>query len=402
MEHLIEFILYICAAAIIGLTLPGTIELVAVTLGGLLPYRGPKASAPALGPLAVVVPAHNEASGIAACVASLRTACANDGQTRIVVVADNCSDDTAFLARLAGAEVIERNNLQQRGKGYALDFAFKRLLEEGVEILAVVDADTSVAPNFVSVLRRHFGAGAQAVQVRYQVKNAQTSRRTRLLNIANMAFNVLRPRGRQRWGVSAGLLGNGFALSRKTLQAVPYSAASVVEDAEYHLLLLQAGRHVTFANETVVRGDMPAQGDGVGTQRARWEGGRLRLLLQAGPGLTSRFLKGAFNLWEPLCDLLLLPLAFHALVLTAGLFLPFAAIQFYALGGLGVLALHVLVALRVGGGRWRDLGILATVPLYMAWKIAILPILLKTSGRDATWIRTQRQGETHSPRHLSA
>jgi cellulose synthase/poly-beta-1,6-N-acetylglucosamine synthase-like glycosyltransferase len=397
MTHYSEIILLAIAGTVVVLTLPGTIELIVVTLGGLLPQPRPKIKVkPHTGTMAVIVPAHNEASEIFACVASLKKACANDQASQIVVVADNCTDETAFLAYLSGARVIERCEPTKRGKGFALDFAFRHLQEEGVELFAVVDADTAVDANFTAVLRQHFGAGAQAVQTRYQVKNPEASLRTRLLNIANMAFNVLRPRGRQRWDLSVGLLGNGFALTRETLQAVPYSASSVVEDAEYHLLMLEAGLRVTFANGTIVRGAMPVQGKGVTTQRARWEGGRLRLLRQAAPRLARRLFRGDWRLWEPLCDLLLLPLAFHALILLAALLLPFAAVRLYAVAGLSLLLLHVLAAVRVGGGSWRDLFILATVPFYMAWKVAIVPLLFKTSSSRAVWVRTQRLAETSS------
>ena len=69
------------------------------------------------------------------------------------------------------------------------------------------------------------------------------------MNVALLAFNVLRPRGRARWGLSCGILGNGFGLARKTLEAVPYDASSVVEDLEYHLRVVESGRRVEFLGE---------------------------------------------------------------------------------------------------------------------------------------------------------
>ena len=188
------------------MTVPGTVELLLVTIGGILPPRNASPSTNTAGStpqrLAVVVPAHNEEGGIHRCVLSLR-ACEPLGEYfSIVVVADNCTDATAARAQAAGARVLERHDLQKRGKGYALDFAFNILLAEGIEAVVVVDADTVVDANLLREFRRLFASGAQAIQVRYRVQNPQASLRTRLMNVALLAFNLLRLRGRERWGLS--------------------------------------------------------------------------------------------------------------------------------------------------------------------------------------------------------
>ena len=123
---------------------------------------------------AVVVPAHNEESGIARCVAGLSAAAREavgpawdnrpDGPLAIVVVADNCADATAARAREAGARVLERTDTERRGKGYALEFAFGRLLAEGYDAVAVVDADTVVEPNVLAAMCGLLAEGADAVQ----------------------------------------------------------------------------------------------------------------------------------------------------------------------------------------------------------------------------------------------
>ena len=114
------------------LTLPGTVELLLVCYGTVLAAlskddRASRAIPQAFGRLIVVVPAHNEASGIAATLSSLLAADPASSFASIVVVADNCSDDTAGIARAAGVRVIERLSDNHRGKGYALDFAFRTL-----------------------------------------------------------------------------------------------------------------------------------------------------------------------------------------------------------------------------------------------------------------------------------
>lgn len=378
------------AIALLLLTLPGTIELLLVTVGGLLPPRRPAGVRHPLGRLAVVVPAHDEAAGIARCVASLRRAAAPLPEVEIVVVADNCSDDTAAVARAAGARVLERCDLAHRGKGYALRFAFEALLAEGAAAVVVIDADSVVAPDTLVELSRWLAAGADAVQARYGVANPEAGLRPRLMAVALMAFNVLRPRGRARWGLSAGILGNGFALSADTLRAVPYDAHSVVEDLEYHLRLVRSGRSVAFADRAEVLATMPTGGRGVRTQRARWEGGRLRMLRDAAPALVGAIAGGAGRLLEPLLELLLLPLAAHVLLLVVALVIPWPPTQAGAVAALGVVGAHVLAAIAVGGGGWRDVAALAVAPFYVVWKLALVPAIARAARRDAEWVRTER------------
>lgn len=375
------------------LTLPGVLELALLTLGGLLPARArkPDNAAPAL-PLAILVPAHNEAAHLARCLHSLQQA-ANQ-TTTIIVIADNCSDNTAELARQSGVRVLERHNVTERGKGFALAYAFDQLWPEAFAAFVIVDADTIVAPNFAAAMQARFAAGADAVQCRYGVLNAQDSPRTRLMNIALMAFNVLRPRGRDRWGLSAGLLGNGFGLSRATLAAVPYAAHSIVEDLEYHLKLVRAGRRVQFAGETSVLADMPVAGAGVTTQRARWEGGKLQMLWQYAGGLLREVCCGHWRLLEPLLELLLLPLAFHVALLLVTLgcawLAPLGWLRAYAGAGLLLTVGHVAAAVIVGGGGWRDWLTLARAPFYILWKLSLLRAIIRAARKETAWVRTER------------
>jgi hypothetical protein len=375
-------------------TLPGTLELAALTVGSLLP-RKPRGGDPAqCGKLAVIVPAHDEEAGIASCVSALLACEAPPNGARIVVVADNCSDRTAERAREAGAEVIERFDTERRGKGYALELAFERVLEDAdVEAVLVVDADSTVRTSFLVEMARAFGAGADGVQCRYLVGNPDASRRARLMNVALLAFNVARPRARERFGLSVGILGNGFGLHRRVLERLPYTAHSVVEDLEYHVMMVRAGFAVRFVEDTAVYADVPTTEEGMRTQRARWEGGRFRMIREQVPALAREVLKGRVELVEPLGELLLLPLATHVGVLVVVLAVPFAPTQIYAAASLGLVAAHTLAALAVGGGTREDLRALAEVPLYVLQKIARLPATLLASRKDQAWVRTQRAAE---------
>ncbi len=372
----------------------GSLYLALITLAGSLPGRR-CAAQPLGGRLAVVVPAHDEAAGIGRCLDNLARLACLDGATEVVVVADNCSDDTAAIARAAGARVLERMDPARRGKGHALDHAFKALAAEDHVAYLVIDADSQASAPTLGEIRRHFGAGALALQTRYTVANGSATPRTKLAEIALAAFNVLRPRARDRLGLSVGILGNGFALRREVLQRVPYTAASVVEDLEYHLRLVAAGIRVEFVDGAEIRGEMPTGDQGSRAQRARWEGGRLRMLLEHGPALAGAVLRGQWRRLEPLADLLLPPLAYHVMLLLAALVLLASLTgsgSMLAGAGLLIVVLHVLAAMRVAGLPWSRLWSLYRVPLYLAWKLRILAATFAGAARGSAWIRTDRNG----------
>jgi cellulose synthase/poly-beta-1,6-N-acetylglucosamine synthase-like glycosyltransferase len=257
----------------------------------------------------------------------------------------------------------------------------------------VIDADTVAQPNFLIETVRWLDSGADGVQVRYLVLNPSESARTRMMNLALMAFNVLRPRGRAYWGFSAGISGNGFALKLSTLQAVPYRAESIVEDLEYHLMLVRSGRRIAFADSTCVRADMPTRGTPASTQRARWEGGRLGLTIRTLPTLVREICRGNYRLVEPVLELLLLPLSFHVMLLILALAIPFEPVRWWALFSLSVVGAHVSTAVIVGGGGIDELIALMLAPWYLAWKILQLPDILRSARSNTHWIRTERTGE---------
>lgn len=384
MEFLV-FIGLLLSICLIILTLPGNIELLWLTIGGILSPRPLPLPQTTLQHIAILIPAHNESADIVRCIKSVQQCDLPDTPYSIYVIADNCSDDTAAQAQAAGASVIIRQDDTKRGKGYALDYAFEQLFNQAIDTALIIDADTVVEANFIRACEQVFMAGAGALQCRYIVNNPYASLRTRLMHIALLAFNVLRLRGRERWHLSVGISGNGFGVRKSTIQSVPYCASSVVEDLEYHLALVRAGIRVWLVDNTTVRADMPTNASGSETQRARWEGGRLRMMRENIPRLTQAVFKGQWHLLEPLLDLLLLPLALHVLLLS--LLIP----QIYALLGLSIVGFHVLAAIKIGGGHWRDVATLGIAPFYILWKLIQIPRLLRAARKGAQWIRTERE-----------
>ena len=370
-------------------SLPGTVELTLLSLAALLPGKELPAGEGAWR-VAVVVPAHDEEAVIRSCIESLMMAARGGFEVDVWVIADHCSDATAAVAEAAGAHVIRREDPLERGKGHGLNDAFTRLRQEGYDCFLVVDADTVVSPEFLVRAAGALRGGAEAVQVRYTARQGEETMRTRLMDFALLEFNWVRPRGRERMGVSVGILGNGFGLRRETLEAVPYLAASLVEDLEYHLELVRAGKRVHFVEGGGVFGEMPVRGKGVKTQRARWEGGRMHILKIAGPGLFGDVVRGRMTSLEPLLDLLLLPLAFHVMLLVVASTAHARLVGAVGLTGLAIVFLHLGVTIVVRRGGLRDVVTLAGAPFYIAWKILLIPTLVRHARAKQEWVRTDR------------
>jgi hypothetical protein len=371
-------------------TLPLLVELLVLTLAALAPrarVRDDEGGAE-LPLLSILVPAHNEEALIGRCIRALLASA--DAGVEALVVAHNCTDATAAEAEAAGARVLVLNDPEQRGKGCALSYGFAAAMAGISQAVLVIDADSVVDPGLIATVRRRFMAGARALQCRYEVFNSQHSGRTRLMTLAFHAFNVLRPRGRARLGLSAGILGNGFALHREVLTSIPYSAHSVVEDLEYHLALVRADIRVEFIDTDAVRGEMPVTTKSAKTQRARWEGGRQRMMRRWAPELLGNVLRGRVKLMEPLLDLLSLPIASEVTLLLVAACLPVAWLKLYVLGAFAVLLLHVFTAAFSGPGVWETMKALSTAPGYILWKLWILPEIWRTSRANAAWVRTER------------
>jgi GT2 family glycosyltransferase len=357
----------------------------------------PRASAPHLR-FDLVVPAHDEAEGIARTVESLLAIDYPRALRRVLVVADNCSDDTAARARAAGAEVLTRCDTARRGKGYALAHAFARILaDERADAVVVIDADTVVSPNLLHAFAARIERGAAAVQADDVVDNPEGSWRTLLMAVAMSAVCTLRSLGRERLSLSAGLHGTGMCFTVALLRAVPYEAFSVVEDLEHGIRLAEAGHRVQHAHEARVLARMPTGERASTTQRQRWEAGRQRLaetharrlLVQALRRRDPVLLDLALELLVPPLGTLLARVivglaASMALSLHLARVIP--ATWAWLASALGLLA-YGLRAWQLSGTGARGLAGLAAVPRYLLWKV------LLRGRRGVTgdeWVRTAR------------
>ena len=346
----------------------------------------------------VIVPAHNEVAHIGRTVASLRKLDWPRDHFRIYVIADNCTDDTALMARAAGARVVERHDPQRRGKGYALQLAFRASQDNNwADAVVVVDADTEVSPNLLDAFAARIEAGANAVQARYGVLNPHASWRTRLITVAKACFHIVRSRAREVAELSCGIRGNGWCVTHCLLAEVPYAAFSLVEDVEYGAAIALAGHRVHYADEAEVRGEMAASDRAAASQRQRWEGGRSQLQRMQ---LRQLFAE-AWRYEDAVCldvalDLLVPPLsrialsvgALSALTLLAAFMQPhlepmLALPAFCAIA----LAAYVTRGWQLSGMGLAGITALLHAPRFVLWKL----LLALRAPQAGEWIRTERE-----------
>ena len=319
--------------------------------------RAPGAGSAAVGSgapstrVTVLVPAHDEAAQIAACVRSLRAQDYPAGLLEVVVVADNCADDTAAGAAAAGARVLVRTDPGARGKGRALRWAIDRLLaarrrpRRGRGRRRRPEA----APDFLATLVRPFAAGAEAVQGESLLAE-DGSRAAALRAAAFLLVNRVRPAGRAALGLPCSLCGNGMLLGRDLLRRLPWDAYSSAEDVEYTLHLRAAGVGVAFARGAVVRSPAAPNRAAAAQQELRWEGGRARLARTWIPAFAARGVRRRdASLLDAAVELALPPLG----LLTAAVLAGTAGSALLAAAG----ATPALGGRPVGGGARRDAGL---------------------------------------------
>jgi 1,2-diacylglycerol 3-beta-glucosyltransferase len=347
----------------------------------------------------IIVPAHNEESVIENVIGSLLAVDWPADQFRVVVVADNCTDATAAIATAAGAHVMKRFDQENRGKGYALDFAFKASRARGwADAVVVIDADAQVSSNLLEAYAQRLERGEHAVQVHYGVSNTNASWRTRLLSIAKAAFHIVRSRARERLKLSCGIRGNGWAVTHELLDRVPYQAFSLTEDLEYGISLGMAGYRVAYADEAHADAEMVSGERDSRKQRQRWERGRFALMrMKTLPLLREAVRRRSRVRLDLALDLLVLPLSYVALNIAALLVLAtLAALKepelhawvWVGVGCFASLALHILRGWQLSGAGAKGLLDLARAPFFLLWKLMVM-----ASGRESKeWVRTKREG----------
>jgi cellulose synthase/poly-beta-1,6-N-acetylglucosamine synthase-like glycosyltransferase len=239
---------------------------------------------------AVLIPAHNEGAGI---LPTIRDVQAQLGPNdRILVVADNCTDDTAAIVRAAGVEAIVRAEPERRGKGYALQFGVQHLCRNPPDVIVIVDADCRLGENAL----RHLSEGAmtsgrpvQSLYVMLAPENAPQSKAVSLF--AWRVKNWVRPSGLALLGLPTHLFGTGMAFPFGLLSKQDLGNSRLAEDTALGLALASAGYPPLFVSEARIRSHFPVSQAGSEQQRQRWEKGHIDNIVDLVPGALAQSLR---------------------------------------------------------------------------------------------------------------
>ncbi|WP_448561440.1 glycosyltransferase family 2 protein [Trichothermofontia sp.] len=385
----------------IGLLIPITV-LLAECLLALLPSQKlqPIPGSVAASSIAILMPAHNESLGIAPTLQALLPQLAP--ADRLVVIADNCEDDTAAIAEAAGAIVIERQDHDRRGKGYALQHGLQWLATDPPAVVIIVDADCIVAPDGVNQIAQQVMATSRPVQAQYwMAPPPQPSAKDGVSALAFTVKNWVRPLGWHRLGLPCPLTGTGMGFPWAVLQHVPFAGDHLVEDMQLGIDLAIAGYPPQFCPHATVTSTLPRQEQAAKSQRTRWEHGHLQTIRRQVPRLLREALRqGRWDLLAlaldlsvpPLSMLVLLWLGAFAVALVAwGLGSPGWPALGLAVEG-GMLTIAILIAWLRFAHHHISIRMLLAIPIYILWKI---PLYFAFFIRpQSQWVRTERDAPT--------
>lgn len=389
--------------AIVCLPAVLTIVWFAEIVAGCVALRRRQPSARALGErshkTAVLIPAHNEGDGVLATLSDVKAQLAPTD--RILVVADNCTDDTAEVARAAGAEVIVRHDPERRGKGYALEFGVQHLASDPPEVVVILDADCRLGDGAIGHLSQYAMATGRPVQSLYLML-AQAGVVSPGASVNLFAWRIknwLRPLGMKLVNLPTHLFGTGMAFPFAILAGRDLGNSRLAEDTALGLALAAAGRPPLFVSEARIHSYFPISLAGTEQQRQRWEKGHLDNIWDLVPGALAKSLRDRnLPLAALAIDMAVPPLSLLVLITAACAILGGIA---FALGASAVtLAIPTLSFLLVVLGTmlsWIAVGrdvlsvrSLLLLPLHPIEKVIFYNKIARGKA-SSSWIRTDRK-----------
>lgn len=350
---------------------------------------------------AVLISARNEAAVIGNLIASIRAQTYDASLVEIFVVADNCTDQTAQIAREAGAHVLERFDLQHIGKGYALEYLLNRIDRKRFDGFFVFDADNVLDEHYIEEMNKTFSDGYPIVTSYRNSKNYGDNwisagyalwflRESRFLNDARM-----------RLGTSCAVSGTGFLFSREVIEETDgWKFFLLTEDIEFTVHHVCAGKKIGYCGTAVLYDEQPVTFRQSWRQRLRWARGYLQVFRKYGAKLLRGMFHGSFGCFD--MGMCIMPAAVLSI---AGLITNLVALALSIASGqalatvlfsaLEILANSYLTLFVIGGiatvsewrriytTPWKKICYAFTFPLFMLTYIPISLTALFTKG--LTW-----------------
>lgn len=251
---------------------------------------------------AVMICARNEKNVLGDLLASIQAQTYDQSLIHVFVLADNCTDNTADIARSYGATVYERFNKEKVGKGYALEALMEHIREDypqGFDGYLVFDADNILSPDYIEQMNRTFSDGHDIVTSYRNSKNFGDNwisagyalwylRESRYLNHA-----------RYKLRSSCAVGGTGFLFSRAVADELGgWPFHMLVEDIEFSIHEITGGRKIAFCPDAILYDEQPTGFLQSWRQRERWCKGGLQVFTHYGPRLVKGIFKGSWSCFD--------------------------------------------------------------------------------------------------------
>jgi cellulose synthase/poly-beta-1,6-N-acetylglucosamine synthase-like glycosyltransferase len=274
--------------------------------------------------VAVVVPAHNESSGLVPTLQDIRLQLGV--ADRLIVVADNCTDDTAAVAAASGAEVIVRNDPERIGKGFAMGWGITHLSRDPPDFVLFVDADCRLQAELIEGLKRVCQQVQRPVQALFIMRSAEDSPINHsFAEFAWILRNWIRPLGLRNLHCPVQLMGTGMMFPWNAISSAPLASGHLVEDLKLGLDLAETGKAPYFFPFVKVTSIFPTSAKGTESQRQRWVQGHLATIGKFVPRLLAvSLMRGDVNVLVLALDLLVPPLSLLALLIVGTMVLTSA------------------------------------------------------------------------------
>jgi cellulose synthase/poly-beta-1,6-N-acetylglucosamine synthase-like glycosyltransferase len=346
----------------------------------------------------LAIPAHDEASVIGATVRQLRALDYPASLFSVHVVADHCSDDTASLARQAGAFVHERNDGPVTGKGAALSWLFQRVLDDSCDAVVIFDSDTQVAADFLRIMDARLAQGDQVIQGQHVISNPEDGWFPALTWAMFLIDNRFQNQGRSNLGWSAKHMGDSICFRADVLRKTGWGEG-LTEDYQLRQRLLLEGIRITYEPAAIGRGEAPRTWAQAQVQRARWLRGTRdasqrfapRLLIGGIRHRDTAMLDGALQAYLPSYSTLTMVCAISLLVQVlvnwlGGVVFPWALAGTWA-ALLSMLFVYPLIGLALEKAPLRAYLAISSGPFFIIWR-TWLALTARLGGKPVAWIRT--------------
>jgi cellulose synthase/poly-beta-1,6-N-acetylglucosamine synthase-like glycosyltransferase len=346
----------------------------------------------------VVVPAHNESHNLLPTLADI-TAQLRAGD-RLLVVADNCTDDTATVAAAAGAAVVVRNDPVRKGKGYALDFGLRHVGTNPPDVVTIVDADCRLADGAIDRLVAACTMTHRPVQaLDLMIAPDRSPINFRVAEFAWRVKNWVRPLGLKALGLPCQLMGTGMAFPWDMIRSADLANRLIMEDLKLGFDLALAGNAPVFHPFPGVTSDFPLTVRGFRTQRQRWEQGHIGAIVKMVPRLIFlAVVRADLDLLALALDAAVPPLSLLLMLVTAIVVVAGLAMLVGVSSTAFLISSLSLVAL-IGGVflSWlnygRDILKPSSIFLIIPYVLGKVPLYVQMLFRDlnSEWIRTDRR-----------